>query len=158
MKSSLTSLSLPHIARPVKPITLPIKRVARPQIWVPMPETAAALALLIAGAVHGWLAQNAWGDAHYKGVLFGLNALFSLIFALNLVRGDRFTGWLGGALISVSSALAYIASRTVGLPDLPAEPAAWLEPLGVLSMLAEIGFLLVFMRAFVYEDDDMDQL
>lgn len=130
---------------------------SRSHIWAPLPETMTALALLIAGGTHGWLAQDAWGDAHYKGALFGFNALFSLIFALNLVRGDWLIGWLGGALICASSVLAYVASRTVGLPTLPAEPAAWIEPLSVLSMLAEVGFLIVFMRAFVY-NDEKDQL
>ena len=39
--------------------------------------------------------------------------------------------------------LAYIASRTVGMPLIPAEPDAWLEPLGVIAMSAEIAFLAV---------------
>ena len=127
------------------------------QVWVSMPEMLAATSLFIVGGVHGWLAQNAWSEAHYAGVTFGLHALLSWLCALNLVRGDRLIGWLGGALICISSALAYLASRTVGLPLLPAEPAAWLQPVGVLCLCAEAVFMLVFMRAFVY-DDDKDQL
>jgi hypothetical protein len=40
--------------------------------------------------------------------------------------------------------LGYLASRTVGLPQLPAEPSAWLEPLGVAALLTEAGFLMVY--------------
>ena len=61
------------------------------------------------------------------------------------------------SLICASSALAYLASRTVGLPLLPAEPVVWLQLPGVLCLCAGAVFTLVFMRAFVY-DDDKDQL
>lgn len=150
MKHPTSSLPLPPVVRLLEKTALPIKRAARPRIWVPIPEMAAACLLFLAGGAQGWLTLGAWGEAHYKGVLFGLNAILSLLCALNLYRGDRLTGWLGGALVCASSALAYAASRTVGLPT---EPGAWLEPAGLLSMFAEVGFLLVFMRAFVYEDE-----
>ena len=37
------------------------------------------------------------------------------------------------------------ASRTVGLPFIPAEPDAWFEPLGVAAMIAEVLFIVVFI-------------
>jgi hypothetical protein len=40
--------------------------------------------------------------------------------------------------------LAYVASRTIGLPGLPAEPDAWLEPAGVASLLCETLFVVLF--------------
>ena len=41
--------------------------------------------------------------------------------------------------------IAYCLSRTVGLPYIPAEPDAWLEPLGVASLAAEGLFIGVFV-------------
>jgi hypothetical protein len=40
--------------------------------------------------------------------------------------------------------VGYVLSRTVGVPGLPAEPDAWLEPLGVASVVAEVVFLASF--------------
>ena len=145
-----------HSARPTKQ-RITRRRFTRLKIWLSVPEVVAATSLFIVGGVHGWLAQNVWSEAHYAGITFGLHALLSWLCALNLVRGDRLIGWLGGALICISGALAYLVSRTVGLPLLPDEPAAWLQAVGVLCLCAEAVFTLVFMRAFVY-DDDKDQL
>ena len=159
MKAHFSAAPPGRVAAKVASRPASAKRVARfdqaalRRYFVPVPETVAALLLGGAGFVHGWLTLDAWGDAHYKGVLFGLNALFCLACALNLRWGDRFAGWIGGALICAASVLAYVASRTVGLPQLPAEPGAGLEPLGVLSLVAEVGFLVVFARAFVYDDE-----
>ena len=101
----------------------------------------AILAILITGGIHLKLAPDAWSDAHYKGVLFALNGLGALISAVGLWLGARSWGWGLGLLIAAGSIAAYIASRTVGLPSLPAEPDAWLEPMGVASLVAEAVFV-----------------
>ena len=97
----------------------------------------AILAILVTGAIHFKDAPDAYGDAHYKGVLFALNGVGALIAALGIGLGARSWGWGLGLLIAAGSIVGYVASRTVGLPGLPAEPDAWLEPLGVLSLIAE---------------------
>jgi hypothetical protein len=51
--------------------------------------------------------------------------------------------WLQSAC---GALVAYAISRTVGLPGLPAEPDAWLEPLGVVSVIAELVFLFCAAR------------
>ncbi len=98
--------------------------------------------LLATGGIHAWDARDAFHDMPYKGVLFGLNALGELAASVGILRRAAW-GWMLGALVSGGALAAYIASRTVGLPGLPAEPDAWLEPLGVASLLSEAGFLLV---------------
>lgn len=118
--------------------------------------TLAALLLLAGGVIHGFLAPQAWGDVPYKGVLFGLNALASLLCALDIKWGTRIVGWFGGALVALASLGAYVASRTIGLPDLPAEPRAWLEPLGVASLVVETGFLLLFARELADDTHGFD--
>ena len=107
----------------------------------------AIIAILATGAIHAKLAPEAWGDAHYKGILFALNGLGALLCAVGIWLGARSWGWGLGLLIAAGSIAAYIASRTIGLPQLPAEPDAWLEPLGVASLIAE--GLFVALAAWV---------
>ncbi len=101
----------------------------------------AIVAILVTGAIHFKGAPDAFNDAHYKGILFALNGLGALISAVGIGLGARSWGWGLGLLIAAGSIVGYIASRTVGLPGLPAEPDAWLEPLGVASLVAEALFV-----------------
>lgn len=101
-------------------------------------------AILGTGLIHVIEAQDAFGDATYKGLLFVANGVGALVAATGIYRGQRAAGWLLGAFIAGGAILAYVASRTVGLPGLPAEPDAWLEPMGVASLLCETVFLLLF--------------
>ena len=64
--------------------------------------------------------------------------------AIGIWRSERAWGWNFGALLAAATLIGYIASRTVGLPQIPAEPDAWFEPLGVVSLVAEVGFLAVY--------------
>ena len=54
-------------------------------------------------------------------------------------------GWKTGILIAAGSFVGYVASRTVGLPYIPAEPDAWFEPFGITAMIAEGLFMAVFI-------------
>ena len=104
-----------------------------------------AIALLVVtGLVHLIDAPDALGEAAYKGWLFYGNAIAALIAAVGVFRGERSWGWNFGALVALLTIGGYVASRTVGLPQIPAEPDEWLEPLGLLSLLAEGGFLVVW--------------
>src|SRR3989344_4407115 len=105
--------------------------------------------LLIAatGIVHLVDAPEGFEDASYKGWLFCVNGAGSLAAAYGIYRGKRSWGWNLGFLIAVVSMLGYTASRTVGLPLIPAEPDAWLEPLGALSLVLEGSFAALFLSA-----------
>jgi len=104
----------------------------------------AIAALLGAGLVHVVEARDAFGDATYKGLLFIGNGVGALVAAIGMLRDQRTRGWLLGLLVAGGALLAYVASRTVGLPGLPAEPDAWLEPMGVASLLCEVLFVVLF--------------
>src|SRR5262245_50352844 len=96
----------------------------------------AIAAIIGTGLVHGLEAGDSFGEAAYKGILFVANAVGSLVAAYGIFSNKRW-GWGLGLLIAGGAFLAYIASRTVGLPGLPAEPDAWLEPMGVVSLVCE---------------------
>ena len=98
--------------------------------------------LLVAGIVHIIDAPDAYEEATYKGLLFIANGIGAVIAAYGIWKHQRW-GWLLGLLVAVGSLAGYVASRTVGLPQIPAEPDAWLEPLGLISMLTEGAFLAI---------------
>ena len=104
----------------------------------------AVAAILGTGLIHVLLAREAFGDAPYKGVLFIGNGAGAVAAALGIIRGRQALGWLLGLLVSGGAILAYVASRTIGLPGLPAEPDAWLEPMGVASLVCETAFVILF--------------
>jgi hypothetical protein len=115
---------------------------------VPSPalKWLAVAAILGAGLIHLVEARDAFSDATYKGVLFVSNGVGSLLAAFAMYRDQRM-GWVLGLVIAGGAFLAYVASRTVGLPGLPAEPDAWLEPMGVASLVCEALFLVLFAAA-----------
>jgi hypothetical protein len=104
----------------------------------------AVAAILGTGFIHFAEARDAFGEATYKGLLFVANGIGTLVAAFGLYRNQRELGWVLGLVIAAGAFLAYVASRTVGLPGLPAEPDAWLEPLGVASLVCEGLFIILF--------------
>jgi hypothetical protein len=106
-------------------------------------KAVAVLAIVATGLIHLVTARESFGEATYKGVLFVANGVGALVAAVGVSR-DRDWGWLLGALVAGGAFVGYVLSRTVGLPGLPAEPDAWLEPLGVASLITEAVFLIAF--------------
>jgi hypothetical protein len=92
--------------------------------------------IIITAIIHFVDAPDAFAEATYKGLLFMANGIGALVAAGAILTGRRW-GWSLGALVAAGAFIGYVLSRTVGMPGLPAEPDAWLEPLGLLSLLAE---------------------
>jgi hypothetical protein len=110
----------------------------------PSLKIVAVVAIVATGLIHLETARDAFGDATYKGLLFLANGAGALVAAVGIYRDRADWGWLLGALVAGGAFLGYVISRTVGLPGLPAEPDAWLEPLGVAAVVAEVVFLMAF--------------
>ena len=113
----------------------------------PTVKWLAIAAILATGLIHVVEAQEAFGEATYKGLLFVANGVGALVAAIGIYRHQRTFGWLLGLLVAGGAILGYVASRTIGLPALPAEPDAWLEPLGVASLMCETLFVMLFTVA-----------
>lgn len=120
----------------MRPFTLP-----RWIVWIGI------VLILATGLIHFITAPDSFGETTYKGVLFVANGLGAIVAAVGIYRGSRTWGWGLGLVVAAGAFVAYVLSRTVGLPDLPAEPDAWFEPLGLASMIAEVGFILVALLA-----------
>ena len=110
-------------------------------------KTIAVVAIVVTGLIHIATARDSFSEATYKGLLFVANGIGAFLAAAGIYRNRADWGWLLGALVAGGAFLGYVLSRTVGLPGLPAEPDAWLEPLGLASLIAEGVFLAAFAGA-----------
>ena len=109
----------------------------------PTATQGAAIALiLVTGAIHFIDAPGSFGDATYKGLLFVANGIAAIVAAVGIYRGERIWGWGLGVLVAGGALIGYVVSRTVGLPGLA--PDVWLEPLGILSLLVEVSYVVLF--------------
>ena len=108
--------------------------------------------IVIVGLIHLINSPGDLEEGSYTGVLYLANFVGALAAAIGIYRG-RSWGWSLGALVSVGAFVAYVISRTVGLPGLPVEEE-WLEPLGVLSLLVEALFVGLYLTVFVRPTGD----
>lgn len=109
-------------------------------IWVGI------ILIVLTGLIHFVDAPDSFDEATYKGVLFLANGAGALLAAAGIWAGKRW-GWTLGLLVAVGALAGYVASRTVGMPGIPAEPDAWFEPLGIASLVAEGLFSLVALSS-----------
>lgn len=112
-------------------------QIQRVSLWIGI------VLVLTTGLIHVIEAKHGFRDAAYLGWLFCANGTGSLIAAYGIYQKYRW-GWSLGLLITKLSFICYVISRTIGLPFLPAQPHAWLYPLGVASLIAEGLFMAVF--------------
>jgi hypothetical protein len=108
-------------------------------------QGAGVALILVTGAIHFIDAPGSFGDATYKGLLFLANGIAAIVAAYGIHRGERRWGWGLGVLVAGGALVSYVISRTVGLPGLA--PDIWLEPLGILSLMVEAAFLVLFAQS-----------
>lgn len=93
--------------------------------------------ILATGVIHLLEAPEYYDEVKYVGLLFVASMIGALVAAYGIWQ-DRPWGWWLGLAVAGGSFVAYILSRTVGLPDF--REASWdeaLEPMGVLSLIVE---------------------
>jgi len=95
------------------------------------------------GLIHLSMVPGEYDEAQYMGILFAINFLAAIMAAIGILRQEAW-GWVLGVVIAAGSLIGYILSRTVGLPGMEIE--AWLQPLGLLSFVAEGIFLVLVIR------------
>ena len=122
-----------------------MQNISKVKLW------AGIILILVVGIIHVIDAPGSFEDAAYKGWLFYANGAGALTSAVLMYRQSRW-GWRLGLMVAAGALAGYIASRTVGLPMIPAEPDAWFEPLGVASMIAEGLFIAVYLLALKHKN------
>ena len=108
--------------------------------------------IVIVGLIHLINSPEDLEEGSYTGLLYLANFSGALTAAIGIYRG-RSWGWSLGALVAVGAFVAYVISRTVGLPGLGVEEE-WLEPLGLLSLLVEALFVGLYVTVSVRPTGD----
>jgi hypothetical protein len=108
--------------------------------------------IVIVGLIHLINSPGDLEEGSYTGLLYLANFCGALTAAIGIYRG-RSWGWSLGALVAGGAFVAYVISRTVGLPGLPVEEE-WLEPLGLLSLLVEALFVGLYVMVSVRPTGD----
>ena len=103
------------------------------------------IALILAiGLIHLITTPHHFEAATYLGWLFLANFAGSLLAAVGIYRGASW-GWLLGVLIAVISFVAYLISRTVGLPGTGGEFVGHWNAWGIISLIVEALFVALYL-------------
>ena len=107
---------------------------------------AAALAV-VAGLVHVPVTPDHLAEAPYVGVLFIALTVSCLLLAVLLQLADSRGAWGFSATTCGLAVVAYVASRSVALPQMADDVGNWLEPLGVAAVLSESAVVVLSLLA-----------
>ncbi len=97
----------------------------------------AAGLLLVTAGTHVPLIPGHLEEAPYIGVLFIALSVVSLASALLLVLRDSAAVWAASGVLTLLALVAFLASRTVGLPQLGDDIGNWSDPLAFPAITAE---------------------
>ncbi len=96
------------------------------------------------GLIHLVRVPHHFEIAPYLGWLFIANFLGSLVAAVGIYRSAQW-GWLLGVLIAGASFVAFLVSRTVGLPATHHELVGHWSTLGIISLIVEGLFVALYL-------------
>jgi hypothetical protein len=111
---------------------------------------AAAAALTATACIHIALVPAHLHEAPYAGALFIALSTAALSVAILLLTSNHQLAWLGAAALSLTALLAYVISRSTGLPSLADDIGDWLNPLGVAATLSETATALICLHAVLH--------
>ncbi len=95
------------------------------------------------GAIHLIETPEYYGEVRYIGILFALSVIGALVSAVGIARGERWS-WQLGLLVAGGSLVAYLLSRTIGIPGFRENTwEEFAEPMGLLSLLVEGAFVVL---------------
>lgn len=103
----------------------------------------AAVCLLMCAGAHVPLVAEHLDEAPYAGVAFILLITAASILATLLVLRDTALVWAGVAGLAGLAVVAYLVSRTVGLPQLGDDRGSWTDPLSFPALASELLALVV---------------
>jgi hypothetical protein len=96
--------------------------------------------ILIVGLTHMYVFPEHFEAASYIGMSFATLFAGTLLSALGILRGSRW-GWTLGSVICSFAFVAYIISRTLGLPGFGEAIGDWATPAGTMAEVFEAGYL-----------------
>jgi hypothetical protein len=109
-------------------------------------RTLAVVGLVGVALIHVLDAHDTFASAPYKGWLYVCLIVGSLATAAVLVRRSDARAWTAALLLPLGAIVAFVLSRTVGLPNGADDIGNWWEPLGLASLFVE-GSLVALAAA-----------
>lgn len=107
----------------------------------------AAIGLLAVGIVHLIDGPGSLTDQFYVGALELALAAACVPLALLLLTRPVKLFWHAAGALCTAALIAYVASRTTGLPGTTDDIGNWLQTLGLLTVLLELA--VIALAAFV---------
>jgi hypothetical protein len=107
----------------------------------------ASILLLVAAGTHVPLIKDHLEEAPYVGWLFIVLTAVCALLALAIVWVDRASVWVLSGLTCFAAVMAFLASRTIGLPQIGDDVGNWTDPLGFPAVVSEA---LMVLLAYVH--------
>ena len=130
---------------------LPDRRAGSPEGPSISAETllrpAAIVGLLAIALIHFLDLFGTIKDHVYIGVLYMLLIVACLTTASALLGRRPRRAWMLTAAVAAGPFLAYVVSRSVGLPGAPENIGNWTEPLGLAALFVEFLVMAISVRA-----------
>ncbi|MDX6325678.1 MAG: hypothetical protein QOK15_2032 [Nocardioidaceae bacterium] len=104
---------------------------------------ATILLLFVASLAHVPVIPAHLKEAPYMGVLFILFTTAAFLLAAVLAARPAPVLYPVAAVLCAAAVLAYAATRIIAFPELADDVGNWTEPLGMVSVAAELGVVLV---------------
>ncbi len=101
------------------------------------PQWLASFLLLVAATTHIPLIKEHLDEAPYIGVLFILLSVVCIVLAVVILVVDNPEVWLISGAVCLGAVVAFLASHTVGLPQIGDDVGNWTEPLGLPAVASE---------------------
>jgi hypothetical protein len=109
----------------------------------------AVVGLLGIALIHILDAIPTFSQLPYKGWMYTALILSALTVAGMLVRGPSRRTWMAAGSLVLGAILAFVYSRTVGLPGAADDIGNWAEPIGVAALFAEGAVLAITTYALI---------
>jgi hypothetical protein len=106
-----------------------------------------ALALTGVAVIHLLDGPGSLEEVSYVGWLELILVAAVVPLALMLVIRPSRDVWIAAAGVSWAALGMYMASRTIGLPGMSDDIGSWGQTLGVLNVVAQVGFVALAVHA-----------
>jgi hypothetical protein len=142
-------LSVEHGPAPAaaaaRPATSRLTGMARVDDATPFPIALFAAALCVAiGLVHIQDQGGFLGNVTPEWIAIGYYSIeVAAAITIPFLIRQKAAGWILAALVSIGPFIAYILSRTVGLPGDPGDVGNWGYTLGTVSLIVEGTLFIV---------------
>ena len=101
-------------------------------------QWCASFLLLVAAGTHIPLIRAHLAVAPYVGWLFIALSLVCIVLAVAILFADKPSVWIISGAVCLAAVVAYLASRTIGLPQIGDDVGNWTEPLGIPAVASEV--------------------